>query len=528
MNTKKQIKINSEIRRSKFETRNPPSQNYKLQTTNYVLIYNSLTRKKEKFIPLVEGEVKMYHCGPTVYWIQHIGNMRAVVISDIIRKTFEFLGYNVQFTRNYTDVGHLTGDNIGDADIGEDRMEKGAKREGLTPDEIADKYIKMFDKHTKLMNATDPTYKTRATHYIKEMQALVQTLLDKGYAYETPKAVYFDVNKFDDYNKLNKQKLDKNIKGAGTGEIQDPDKKNPYDFALWVFKTGVHKNAMQYWPSPFNSPEVENGTGFPGWHIECSAMSKATLGDTVDIHMGGIEHISIHHTNEIAQSQCANDVPPAKYWVHNEHLTVDGGKMAKSEGNVYSLDDVIAKGFDPLDLRYLFLLAHYRSKQNFTWKSLESAKHARNKVLQTVAQIVSERRGEKGERSNISVKTTKTKHSALSTKYLNKFTQYIINDFDMPGAIAVMWELIKDEASDQEEKLNTLLAFDSVFDIGIRGTKDRITNLSEELIKEVSELIEKRNQYRKNKQWQKSDEIRNRINEMGIRIEDTPDGTVWY
>ncbi|HOU75872.1 MAG TPA: cysteine--tRNA ligase [Candidatus Dojkabacteria bacterium] len=490
-------------------------------TSHPVLIYNSLSRKKEKFIPIEEGKLKMYHCGPTVYWIQHIGNMRAVVISDIIRKTFEFLGYDVKFTRNYTDVGHLTGDNIGDADIGEDRMEKGAKREGLTPDEIANKYIDLFDKHTKLMNAKDPTYKTRATHYIKEMQALVQILLDKGYAYEKPKAVYFDVDKFDDYNNLNKQKLDKNIKGAGTGDLQDPDKKNPYDFALWVFKTGVHKNAMQHWPSPFNSPEVENGEGFPGWHIECSAMSKATLGDTVDIHMGGIEHISIHHTNEIAQSQCANGVPPANYWVHNEHLLVDNGKMSKSLGNVYSVDDVIAKGFDTLDLRYLFLLAHYRSKQNFTWKSLESAKQARNKILQTVAQILSEKRKKRGKKS-------KTQHSALRTKHLNEFIQHITDDFDIPGAVATMWELIKDETVDNDEKLNTLLAFDTVFDIGIRGTRDRIANFSDKMIEEVNELIAQRNKYRKEKQWEQADKIRTELDKKGIKIEDTSNGTVWY
>ena len=224
MKTKKE---NPKIRNSKIDTRKPNPKNSSLHTPHSILIHNTLTRQKEAFTPLQKGKVKMYQCGPTVYWIQHIGNMRAAVMTDLIYKTFRFLGYDVTFTRNYTDVGHLTGDNIGDADTGEDRMEKGAKREGLTPDEIANKYIKLFDQHVKKLKVDDPTYKTRATSYIKEMQALVKTLIEKGHAYETNKAVYFDVSTFDRYNDLNKHKIDKNLIGAGTGDVQDPQKRNP-------------------------------------------------------------------------------------------------------------------------------------------------------------------------------------------------------------------------------------------------------------------------------------------------------------
>src|SRR3990170_1693493 len=258
-----------------------------------IRLYNTLSKKVEEFAPLEPNKLRFYHCGPTVYWTQHIGNLRGLTMGDLIVRTFKYFGFETNHVRNYTDVGHLTGDTIGLADQGEDRMEKGAKREGLSPDAIAQKYIDQFEADTKAINLLEPDFKPRATQYVKQMIAMVKTLIDKGFAYETDLAVYFEVEKFPDYTKLSKQKLEKIIKDAGKGEISDPQKKNPADFALWFFKTGVHKNALQTWPSPFHSKQVESGIGFPGWHIECSAMSKALLGETLDLHMGGIEHIPI-------------------------------------------------------------------------------------------------------------------------------------------------------------------------------------------------------------------------------------------
>ncbi|PLX21133.1 cysteine--tRNA ligase, partial [Candidatus Parcubacteria bacterium] len=334
-----------------------------------ISLYNTLNRKKEEFKPLRPNELSVYYCGPTVYWTQHIGNLRGAFCTDVITRTFEYLGYKVNLVRNYTDVGHLSSD----ADEGEDRMEKGAKRENLQPEQIAQKYIDIFENDSKELNIKQPSHKPKATEHINDMIELVSELIEKGFAYVTDLAVYFDVSLVTEYNKLSKQVVEKNISGAGSGAVRDDMKKNPEDFALWFFKAGTHKNAIQFWPSPFKSTLVENGEGFPGWHIECSAMSRHFLGKTIDIHMGGIEHIPVHHTNEIAQSEAANGCVFANYWLHNEHLLVNNGKMSKSEGTSYSLSEIKEKGYKPLALRYFFLQANYRSKQNFTWDALSAS-----------------------------------------------------------------------------------------------------------------------------------------------------------
>jgi cysteinyl-tRNA synthetase len=294
-----------------------------------IYIYNTLTRKKDLFKPIKKGQVSFYQCGPTVYWTQHIGNMRAMVISDVINRTFKYFDFDVKFVRNYTDVGHLTSD----ADTGEDKMEKATKRENISPKEISEKYIKIFENDLNDLNTLSPSFKPKATEYIDEIIKMVKILIEKGYAYQTDLAIYFDITKAKDYTKLSKQNLEENITGAGTADVEDPNKKHSADFSVWFFKAGKHKNALQYWKSPFSSPLVENGEGFPGWHIECSAMIRKILGKTIDIHMGGIEHVPVHHTNEIAQSEAVNNCPLADYWVHNEWLVVDNSKMAKSEGS---------------------------------------------------------------------------------------------------------------------------------------------------------------------------------------------------
>jgi len=464
-------------------------------------VYNTLTKSLEEFKPIKEKKVSFYHCGPTVYWVQHIGNMRGMTLADLIRRSVVYLGNDVTFVRNYTDVGHLTGDNIGDADSGEDRMEKASKRENLDPQTIAKKYIDSFEAHTSALNILEPDHKPVASNYIKQMQELIKKLIKEGFAYETDKAVYFEVSKFPKYTELSGQVLEKNRVGEGKGDVNDTDKRSPHDFALWFFKTGAHKNALQYWPSPFTSNEVENGEGIPGWHIECSAMAGELLGKTIDFHMGGVEHISIHHTNEIAQSESANGVKFVNYWLHNEHLLIDGKKMSKSEGTAYILDDLIDKGFDPIVLRYFFLNAHYRSKQNFTWEALQGANLSYKRLKKQVSQLQNTK--EKGE---------------IAQLYKERFVRALENDFNIPEALALLWELIKSEIKDAD-KLETIKDFDCVLGLNL------LDNTKVEINPEAQELIEKRQLARKLGNWTESDELRDRLKEeFAVVIEDTPEG----
>jgi cysteinyl-tRNA synthetase len=334
---------------------------------------------------------------------------------------------------------------------------------------------------------------------------MVQALVGDDFAYITPKAVYFNVGRAKDYNKLNKQNLGENREGAGAGEVQDPDKENPHDFALWFFKTGVHQAALQTWPSSFESSEVADGRGFPGWHIECSAMIKALLGETIDIHMGGVEHISIHHTNEIAQSESVNNAPLANFWIHNEHLLVDDKKMAKSEGTGYSLAEVVEKGYDPLDLRYLFLQAHYRSQQNFTWEGLDAARTARGRLLSIVRGL------QTGEESSVI-----DEKIAQYGEYRNQFTEALNDDFNIPQALAVLWEVAKSSLA-PAEKHDLLMDFDSVLGLGMDRSQEKPNE-------EVQKLVEQRSAYRKEGKFVEADHLKKEIEEMGYTVKDTPGG----
>lgn len=482
-----------------------------------IKIHNTLGKQVQNLHPIEAGKISFYHCGPTVYWTQHIGNLRGMTMADIIRRSLIFLDYDVNFVRNYTDVGHLTGDNIGDADSGEDRMEKGAKREGLSPDEIAQKYIDVFEKDCAELNILEPTHKPRATEFIAQMQDMVAVLLEKGFAYTTPKAVYFDITKADDYTKLSGQKLEANQIGAGKGDVSDPEKKHPQDFAVWFFKTGVHKKALQTWESPFSSPEVENGRGFPGWHIECSAMARALLDETIDIHMGGIEHIPVHHTNEIAQSESASGKEFVHYWLHNEHLTVDGEKMSKSEGTAYSLAELKAKGFSATDLRYFFLNAHYRSKQNFTWEALVAAQSALANLKKQLLQL----------------RTQSEVEGLILEIWRLKFVEAISKDFSIPAALALVWELLKDNSVAPQDKLETILDFDRVLGLGLEAVAlaadtEAKLDIPAEKKTEIELLIAARNKAREDKDWQRADEIRAQLlKEFGIALIDKDGKTHW-
>ncbi len=458
-------------------------------------INNTLGREKQEFKPIKSGVVSFYYCGPTVYSQQHIGNLRGAFCADSIRRSLEYLGFAVNFVSNYTDVGHLTSD----GDEGEDKMEKGVKKEGLSPAEITSKYIKLYEQDTLKLNILPPTTRCLATDYIEPMKEMVGTLLEKGFAYTTDLAIYFDITKAKNYTELSGQNLEDLRIGAGAGEVSDKGKKNSSDFVLWFFKKGVHENALQTWDSPW-------GFGFPGWHIECSAMAKKHLGETIDIHMGGIEHIPTHHTNEIAQSESANGKKYVKYWLHNEHLSLAGEKMSKSLGNVVYVDDVVKKGFNPLALRFLFSQAHYRSKQNFTWEALKDSQRGYEGLLNSLSHLGKEL-------------------GQVSEDFKNKFKEKLNDDFGLPQALALVFEVLKSDLSN-EDKLATILDFDKVLGLDL-GKNDQSNSelVVSELPEEFQELIKKRELARSEENWYRSDELRDQIQEQGYIIKDTQDGT---
>ena len=462
-------------------------------------IFNTLSRSLEEFAPINPPRVSFYQCGPTVYWTQHIGNMRAMVLADLIRRSLSYAGYEVAFARNYTDVGHLSSDE----DEGEDKLEKGAKREGLTPLQIADKYIKQFEADTAALNCLPPDFSPRATEYIEPMAEMVQELIDRRFAYSTELAIYFDVSKAKDYTKLSGQKLEMNKVDFGKGEVGDPGKKSPADFAVWFFKAGTHAGALQTWPHEFSGIAQAVKEGFPGWHLECSAMCytifSPNFGPTIDIHMGGIEHVPVHHTNEIAQSEAVTGKQFVKYWIHNEHLTVDGGKMSKSDGTAYSVSDVVAKGHDPLVLRYFFLGAHYRSKQNFTWEALKAAQSAFENIAAAVASWQESGLG------------------AVSAEFKDKFIAAFAEDFNVPAALAIIFELIKSELP-AEDKLATILDFDQVLGLGLSEIRQQ------EIPDDIKALADKRQAARLAKDWAESDRLRDELAGRGWKIKDLQEG----
>ncbi|MCX6799803.1 MAG: cysteine--tRNA ligase [Candidatus Falkowbacteria bacterium] len=465
-------------------------------------IYNTISRKKETFKPIHKKDVNLYYCGPTVYWVQHIGNLRGATCTDIIVRSLNYLGYQVQYVRNYTDVGHLTSD----SDIGIDKMEKAAKREKLDPLDIAQKYINLYEKDTHDLNLLEPNVKPRATEHIDQIISMINTLIEKDFAYTSDLAIYFDVSKAKDYTHLSGQILKENITGAGTGEVKDEQKRSPYDFALWFFKAGTHSNTLQYWPSPFQSKLAKDGEGFPGWHIECSAMSKKHLGDTLDIHIGGIEHIPVHHTNEIAQSESANNVKFVNYWMHNEHLLVNNKKMSKSEGTGYSLSEIKEKGFAPIILRFFFLQAHYRSKLNFTWEALDAAQNSYNHLCKKIEALDISTVGE------------------INDKFKDKFIKTIEDDFNTPKALAIIQELLKSNIQDNS-KYATILDFDRLLGLNFNLIKPR--DIDQATREQIESLIQERKIAREEKNWKKADEIRDELTKINILIEDKDDETYW-
>ncbi len=464
-------------------------------------LYNSLTRKEEEIEPREEGKIGMYTCGPTVYSTPTIGNFRTYTLSDILVRSLRYLGYEVKHVMNLTDVGHLTGDNEGDADMGEDRLEKAAKKEGKTAWEIASAYTSEFREHLKLLNIVEAEILCKATDHIPEQIEMVKKLEDKGFAYQISDGIYFDTVKFEamgfKYGELST--LDQMKVGARLEPNQE--KKNLRDFALWKFSPKGERRQME-WDSPW-------GVGFPGWHIECSAMSTKYLGDQFDIHLGGEDLRSTHHPNEIAQSEGATGKRPfVKYWVHGAFLLVDGGRMGKSLGNAYTVTDIIAKKIDPLALRYFYLTGHYRRQINFTWESLGSAATALSK-LREIYRVAS---GDQSERTSLSVEKM-----GKIEQYQSEFRQALENDLNMPEALAVVWEAAKSNISNYD-KVDLLTEFDGVLglNLGIRNQKLKTREIPEQ----VEKLIEQREQVRKMRNYIEADKIRLDIEKLGYRVED--------
>ncbi len=464
-------------------------------------LYNTLGRKKQEFVPLVEGHVGMYSCGPTVYNYAHIGNLRSYIFADVLKKTLEYFGYSVTHVMNVTDVGHLTGDE----DDGNDKMEQQASKTGRDVKEIASYYEKAFFEDLDKLNIKPPTVRCRATEHIADMQAMVKTLIDKGFAYETDQAVYFDITKFPEYTELSGQSLKDKVVGARDEVVEDPEKRNPADFSVWFKCKGRFANHIMRWQSSW-------GEGFPGWHIECSAMSIKYLGETFDIHTGGEDHIWVHHPNEIAQSQCCTGKKFVNYWMHGAFLVVgkDGeSKMSKSEGNFLRLKTLEDAGFEPVHYRYFTYQAHYRNMLRFTEESLTAARNAYERIKAFIMRAV-QKKGDVPE---------------WTQDYIVRFENAISDDLNMPLAVGVMNEMINKAVETEEYNiLDALFRFDKVLSLGF----EEIAASCGSLEASVSALIEERKQARKDKNWARADEIRNKLSDMGIVLEDTKDGTIWH
>ncbi|MDP3699077.1 MAG: cysteine--tRNA ligase [Nanoarchaeota archaeon] len=471
-----------------------------------ITLFNTLTRTKEKFVPLKDKSVGMYACGPTVYQYMHIGNLRSFLFEDILKRTLLFNGFKVKHIMNITDVGHLTSD----ADAGEDKMLKGARRENKTVWHIADFYTKAFQDDVKKMNLLPPAKLCKATDHIKEQIEMIKTLERKGYTYFKGGNVYFDTSKINDYGKLSQLDLDADSQARVE---RDPHKKNPHDFVLWFTKSKFQEQEMK-WPSPWGS------SGYPGWHIECSAMATKYLGKQFDIHCGGIDHIPVHHTNEIAQSEAANSKKPwVKYWLHNEFLVLSGEKMAKSGENFITLSTLIEKGIDPLDYRYFCLGTHYRKPLMFSYEALEGAKAGRKRIDIFIKKIQIFGKVNNKRKQDSSIKK-------LIEKSKNEFTKKINDDLNTSEALATIHEFIGEinkkispegiDKKNAKEILKFMKKINSV--LGIIDFKEERTP------KEVELLARMRLMARNNKDWKKADELREKIKEMGYVVGDTKEG----
>ena len=455
-------------------------------------LYNTLTREKEVFHSIDPMQVRMYSCGPTVYSYAHIGNFRAYIFMDILRRVLKYNGYKLKHVMNITDVGHLESD----ADEGEDKMEKAAQKEKKTPYEIAEYYTKIFLRDFNRLNIDKPEKIVKATDHIEEMKEFVQGLIDNGYAYETSRGIYFDISKLDKYPVLSARKIKEQIAGARV-EV-DEEKRNPEDFALWI---KAPENHIMKWESPW-------GLSYPGWHIECSTMSRKYLGDVFDIHTGGIDHITTHHENEIAQSKGLTGKNPAHFWMHCDFIQIDGGKMSKSLGNVYTLDILQEKGIEPLAYKLFCFSSHYRNKINFTFEGAKAAQ-------------VSLKRLREGFRNHL--EGTDEIEKSIIEDYEFRFHEAINDDLNIPLAMSVVWEVVRNQKK-SKSFAKLLLKFDEVLGIKIDARSETEAELY--IPEDVKNLLNQREKARKEKNWKLSDELRDEINIKGYQVIDNKDGTI--
>lgn len=459
-----------------------------------IYFYNTLTGKKEQFVPIDKEEVKMYSCGPTVYSYAHIGNFRTYVFVDSLRRTLEYNGYKMRHVMNITDVGHLTSD----ADTGEDKMEKAARKEGKDPYEIAKFYTEAFMNDMTKLNIEKADIITKATDNIPQMLEMVEEIIKNGYGYETSKGIYFDVSKLDKYPVLSNNSVEGQEAGARI-EV-DPEKRNPYDFALWI---KAPENHIMKWDSPW-------GKSYPGWHIECSAMGRRFLGENFDIHTGGVDHIPVHHENEIAQCKGAFGHNPAKFWMHCEFLLVDGGKMSKSLGNVYTISELKEKGIEPLAYKLFCFSSHYRNKLNFTFDGVKAANVALNRLRN-------------GYLAHLNGNDDVT--DGVINDYETRFHKAINDDLNMPVAVCVLWEAVRNE--NKSKKLaDLILKFDKVLGLDLENSEKylKIDTEIEEIPEEIVKLAEKRRKARANKDFAMSDKLRDEIDAKGYVIKDVKGG----
>lgn len=463
-----------------------------------LFFYNTLTGKKEKFIPINKNEVKMYSCGPTVYSYAHIGNFRTYIFVDSLRRTLEYNGYKMKHVMNITDVGHLTSD----ADTGEDKMEKAAKKEGKDPYEIAKFYANAFMNDMGKLHIEKPEIITKATDNIPQMIEMVKEIIKNGYGYETSKGIYFDVSKLDKYPVLSNNSVEGQQAGARV-EV-DKEKRNPFDFALWI---KAPENHIMKWDSPW-------GKSYPGWHIECSAMGRRFLGENFDIHTGGVDHIPVHHENEIAQCKGAFGHNPANFWMHCEFLLVDGGKMSKSLGNIYTISELKEKGIEPLAYKLFCFSSHYRNKLNFTFDGVKASNIALNRIRKGYLAHLN---------GNDSIEEKEIE------EYENRFHNAINDDLNIPLAIGVLWDVIRNEKK-SKELADLILRFDKVFGLDLANSEKYLQELNENeedisvIPEQVLQFANERKIARENKDFQKADLLRKKIEESGYQIKDIAGG----
>ena len=455
-----------------------------------IKIFNTLTRKKEDFKPLDEKEIRMYSCGPTVYYFAHIGNLRAYLFMDNLRRVLKYNGYNLKHVMNITDVGHL----VSDADEGDDKMMKAARRENKNPYEIAEFYTNAFLADIDKLNIDRPEIIAKATEHIDIMEEYVKKIIENGFSYQTEDTIYFDTSKLDKYGVLSNRKVED--QKAGARVEFDTSKKNISDFAIWI---KAPENHIMKWDTFF-------GKAYPGWHLECSAMGYKYLGEQFDIHTGGVDHIPIHHENEIAQSKGFSGKIPANYWMHVEFLQIDGGKMSKSLNNLYTIKDLEEKGYEPLVFRMFNFTSNYRAQINFTFEAMDAAKVALNRLREGYLKHA---------------EGQEDVEDSIIKEYEERFLEAINDDLNMPVAMSVVWDVIKNPKKSKKLQ-NLLLKFDEVLGLDLKNYQKQENVLPEE----IENLVQERNEARKNKNWAESDRIRDLLTEKGYIVKDSKEGTI--